>query len=88
MSLADKLAAVPAEGERPRRGPEGECARVYGPGTLDDWEAVEARRLSTSWPEAQKALDKVLGIAEPIHGDKFRYHWRRKCYCWPRDLRR
>lgn len=88
MSLADKLAAVPADGERPQRGPQGECARIYGPGTLDDWQAVEDRRLRTTWAIAQQHVDQALDVTDPIPNDKFRYHWRRKCYCWPRDLRR
>lgn len=88
MSLSDKLAKTPVNYERSRRGPEPECTGVYPPGTLKDWEAVEARRLRTSWTEAQIAVDKTLGVTDPILNDKFRYHWRRKCSCWPRELRR
>ena len=85
--LADKLANIIVTDQPTRRGPLSECEGVYGPGNLEDWEAVEALRLRTSWVIAQKYVDETLGITSSIRNDRFRYHWRRKCSCWPRDVR-
>lgn len=95
MSLADKLAhAQPVRKNESQHGPLANCGRVYGShpdldhSTLTDWEAVETERNKTSWTKAQAAVDKLLGITDPIENRFFRYHWRRKCNCWPSDLRR
>ena len=87
-----KLANLPTADEvtaksRVRRGPTGACD-IYGDGDLDDWRQVERLRLGTSWAEAQREVDTVLGISRPIDGDKFRYHWRRRCWHWTEDERR
>ena len=88
MSLAAKLADIqPDTSGKPRRGPAPACERLYGPGNLEDWEAVENLRLAHTWAIAQKVVDKAAGVDKPIPGDKFRYHWRRKCSCWPEDVR-
>ena len=79
-------AEVKAKG-RIRRGPTGACD-IYGDGDLDDWRRVETLRLETSWLQAQHEVDELLGIGDPIDGDKFRYHWRRKCWHWTEDQRR
>ena len=86
-----RFAAIPTPKpvERVRKGPSGVCHGVYPPATdLDDWAEVERlRKAPSNWREAQVVVDGMLGITEPIPNDKFRYHWRRKCFCWPDDLR-
>lgn len=77
---------VKARGQRERRGPAGACD-IYGEGDLDDWARVERLRLETSWAQAQDEVDALL-VEEPIDGDKFRYHWRRKCWHWTEQQRR
>ena len=83
QSLADITAANAA---RTRKGPPGACQGRY-PADLDDWAEVERIRLATSWVEAQRVVDAQLGLSTPLHNDKFRYHWRRKCWCWTDELR-
>lgn len=86
--LAQQIAELPAA-PAPRRGPANACFPLYGHGDLEDWEAIEARRSSgTEWRQVQHDVDQFLGIETPIPLEKFRYHWRRRCYCWPEDLRR
>lgn len=89
MSLAEQLAQV-ADSDAPevRKGPLGAC-HIYGEGNLEDWEAVEAkRRQGWQWADVQAAVDDITGVKAPIPLAKFKYHWRRRCYCWPRELRR
>lgn len=78
-----------APAERIRKGPLGECGKVYPAGDMDDWHEVERIRHlpRSSWREAQRVVDVNLGITDPIDNDKFRYHWRRRCFCWPPELR-
>lgn len=75
---------VAAKG-RIRRGPTGACD-VYGEGDLDDWRRVDGLRRKTSWAQAQREVDALLGV-KPIDGDKFRYHWNRRCWHWTTDQR-
>lgn len=77
MDLADALSTVKVVAQPTRRGPVPDCD-VYGDGTLKDYLAVDARRRRTSWAEAQRAIDGLLGV-KPIKFDKFRYHWRGRC---------
>ena len=88
-ALAQALSGVTPEAQRVRRGPIGECAKVYPEGDLEDWLEVERLRSlpNSSWREAQRIVDEQLGVERPIDNDKFRYHWRRRCFCWPDDLR-
>jgi hypothetical protein len=83
-ALAKKLPAT--VDERVRRGPSGVCD-VYGDGDLDDWRAVERLRLNASWAAAHRTVDDTLGITAPIDVDKFRYHWRRRCWHWTQEQR-
>ena len=88
--LARSLAETDVKlAERVRKGPLGECGKVYPPGDLEDWAEVERIRHlpRSSWREAQRVVDENLGVTAPIDNDKFRYHWRRKCFCWPPELR-
>jgi hypothetical protein len=71
---------------RIRRGPSGECD-VYGDGDVDDWRAVERLRSSATWAEVHREVDKALGITSPIITDKFRYHWKRRCWHWTQEQR-
>lgn len=85
--LASKIAATAAVANPARRGPIGACT-IYPPGDLDDWNALEALRADgLSWREVQAHIDSLHGVEKPIHLQKFRYHWRRRCLCWPDDLR-
>lgn len=74
------------QSDRVRRGPTGACD-VYGDGDLEDWAAVERLRTETSWALAQREVDATLKV-KSIDEDKFRYHWRRKCWHWSPDQRR
>lgn len=87
--LAEQLAAAPATGVRLRRGPTNVCGPIYAP-DIEDAEAIDEfrNRPGESWATAQNRFDKLLGVEKPIPNDKFRYHWRRRCFCWPDDLRR
>jgi hypothetical protein len=85
--LATQLPTAEAIATRVRRGPSGACD-IYGDGDLDDWRAVERLRLATCWVDAHKAVDETLDITEPIDTDKFRYHWRRRCWHWSEAQRR
>ena len=81
LPTADDLSVT-----RTRRGPSGACD-VYGDGDIDDWRRVERLRLDTCWSDAQKAVDDLLGV-DPINIDKFRYHWRRRCWHWTEEQKR
>lgn len=72
---------------RTRRGPNGACD-IYGDGEIDDWRAVERLRQQVTWAGAQRAVDETLKITNPIDFDKFRYHWRRRCWHWTEEQRR
>lgn len=86
--LAGKLKAVETEPVRVRRGPLNQCHSLYGDGDLDDFEAIQAKReAGLSWREVQELVDEQLGIEKPIGLEKFRYHFRRRCFCWPDELR-
>jgi hypothetical protein len=86
--LADKLAASPPSEERVRRGPSNRCSQIYD-ADLEDANAIDEfrKRPTESWSTAQTRFDKLLGVTQKIPNDKFRYHWRRRCWCWPDDLR-
>lgn len=93
--LASKIAAAPPpEVTANRRGPANSCFPLYGHGDLEDWEQVEALRISPAggqlreWRHVQAHVDHVAGVTKPITLEKFKYHWRRRCFCWPVDLRR
>lgn len=87
--LADQLGQVDTSDFQPAlRGPRNACYPLYGAGDMDDWQAVENLRQQTSWQHAQRVVDELLGITEPIDNAAFRYHWRRGCSCWPRETRR
>lgn len=85
--LATQLPTAEFVATRIRRGPSGACD-IYGEGDLDDWRAVDNLRRATCWVDAQRAVDETLGITAPIHTDKFRYHWRRRCFHWTEEQRR
>ena len=81
-ALAQKLADAPTPGTV-RRGPANQCLPLYGAGDLEDWEAVEnLRQQGHDWRSVQTIVDQQLDIDKPLVLDKFRYHWRRKCFCW------
>lgn len=84
--LAAQLPTADAVMTRVRRGPSGACD-IYGDGDLDDWRAVEKLRLATCWTDTHQAVDATLGIDTPIDTDKFRYHWRRRCWHWTQEQR-
>ena len=94
--LASKIASSPAPPAVPvKRGPDNCCFPLYGTGDLEDFEAVEALRIAIrgerpalSWREVQEHIDRIAGVTQPLPLEKFRYHWRRFCSCWPVDLRR
>lgn len=86
--LATKIASTPVEATGVRRGPANSCFPVYGQGDIEDAEAVDALRNTLTWREVQAHVDSLLSVERPIAFEKFRYHWRRRCYCWPEGLRR
>lgn len=78
---------IEAATTRIRKGPSGACD-VYGDGDLEDWAAVERlRQAPNTWDVAQRHVDLALGITS-IDANKFRYHWRRKCWHWTPEQRR
>jgi hypothetical protein len=85
--LAQKIASLAPPASTVRRGPPNTCFPLYGVGDLDDWEAVETLRVGRTWREVQAHVDELAGVANPLTLEKFRYHWRRRCFCWPEDLR-
>lgn len=87
--LASKIQTTPAPDAKPvKRGPDNCCFPLYGAGDLEDAQAVDALRVGRTWRQVQEHVDKLVGIERHLPLDKFRYHWRRMCYCWPEDLRR
>lgn len=90
--LASKIAATPLpSADRARRGPANACFPLYGHGDLEDWEALEALRVGPpqlEWRDVQAHIDRLADVQQPINLEKFKYHWRRRCFCWPVDLRR
>lgn len=87
MSLADQLAEAAKEYRDPR-GPAPACQALYlEHSTEEDWTAVEGLRQKSSWKFAQAKVDEMLKVEHPLPLEKFRYHWRRRCSCWPEDLR-
>ena len=87
--LAHKIAATPPPAANPvKRGPANACFPLYGAGDMEDWEVVEALREGRTWRQVQDHVDKIAGVSQRLPLEKFRYHWRRFCYCWPEDLRR
>lgn len=87
-AAAQKLAAAAPTGARIKRGPDNQCAPVYE-ADLEDAEAIQEfrKRPGESWATAQTRWDEILGVSNRIPNDKFRYHWRRRCFCWPDDQR-
>jgi len=56
---------------------------------MDDWEAVTSlREQGHDWRSVQAIVDEAAGVERPLHLDKFRYHWNRKCFCWASEDRR
>ena len=90
--LAQKIAELPVPNSAPTlRGPKNACFPLYGEGDLEDWEAIEHLRIGPpelEWRAVQAHIDNLAGITKPLPLEKFRYHWRRRCPCWPEDLRR
>lgn len=86
--LAGKLTAAESSGQRVRFGPPNVCSGVYD-ADLEDAQAIDEfrRRPNESWATAQAMFDQLAGVTANIRNDKFRYHWRRKCWCWPDDQR-
>lgn len=86
--LAGKLATAQSSGTRVRFGPPNMCEGIYEP-DLEDALAIEEfrKRPRESWATAQAMFDNLAGTTRKIPNDKFRYHWRRRCFCWPDDLR-
>lgn len=80
LAKALPAAAAVTDRRRVRNGPAGACD-VYGDGDLEDWAAIERRRLATTWATVQYEVDKIKK-SKPIDEGKFRYHWRRKCWHW------
>ncbi len=85
--LASKIASTPVQATGVRRGPANVCHPVYGSGDMEDWQAIEDLRQTLTWREVQAHVDQVAGVTKPLPLEKFRYHWRRRCFCWPEDLR-
>ena len=85
--LAGKLPSPDEVRTRIRKGPVGACD-VYGDGDMDDWREVENLRRATCWNDAQREVDTVLGLENPIATNAFRYHFSRKCGHWTEAQRR
>lgn len=87
--LAQKIATTPAppRSSTHRPGPANACHPLYGDGDIEDWQAVEALRSGRTWREVQTHVDEIAGVDRPLPLEKFRRHWRRRCFCWPEDLR-
>lgn len=88
--LARKIATASILLEPSRKGPPNCCFPLYGAGDLEDWQAIEGLRAQgLDWRSVQVQVDELAGIEQgrlPL--EKFKYHWRRRCFCWPVDLRR
>lgn len=87
-SVAKKLAEAPSVPVRIKRGPNNQCRGVYEP-DLEDAQAIDEfrHRPGQSWATAQTRFDELLKPSRHIPNDKFRYHWKRACFCWPDDQR-
>lgn len=88
-AAAKKLTSAPPTGNRQtKRGPANRCAPIYRP-DLEDAQAIDAfrHRPGESWATAHAMYDELAGVTTRIPTDKFRYHWNRRCWCWPDDLR-
>ena len=87
--LASKIQPEgPVVARRPDlRGPRNKCFPLYGTGDLEDWQAVDALRESMEWRAVQAHVDQALGIEAHIDLERFRRHWRRRCDCWPPELK-
>ena len=87
--LAKKIDSTPIAPAPVRRGPANQCFALYGAGDLEDWEAVEGlRKQGHDWRQVQTHIDDLASVEKSLPLEKFRYHWRRRCFCWPEDLRR
>jgi hypothetical protein len=84
--LAATIANADVPAPRTRRGPSADCD-VYGPGDLEDYDAVDDLRRRTSWAHAHAEVDKAAGIERRFVNDKFRYHWRMRCGHWTDEQR-
>ncbi len=86
--IAQELVSSDSSGNRVRRGPANVCSDIYEP-DLEDAQAIQEfrHRPQESWSTAQAMFDQLAGVTRKIPNDKFRYHWRRRCWCWPDDLR-
>ena len=84
--LAASIAHVDTPAPRTPRGPSADC-NVYGPGDLEDFDAVDALRRRTSWAFAHGEVDKANGVERRFVVDKFRYHWRMCCGHWTDEQR-
>ena len=85
--LAGKLPSADEVRTQKSKGPKGAC-EAYKDCDIDDWREVEVLRRQTSWADAQRAVDKQLGIKDFIKVDHFRYHFSRKCGHWTEAQRR
>lgn len=89
---AQKLAeAAPSPKRVIQHGPVAKCRPLYGDGDMEDFTAIDEfrNRPNESWRTAQDKWDSILGIPNEkrLTNDKFRYHWKRRCFCWPDELR-
>ena len=88
MSLAERLAALDTSDFTAVPGPVPACQRVYAEHSDEEtWAAVHDLVSRTSWKFAHERIDSLLEVTERIGMEKFRYHWRRRCSCWPPELR-
>lgn len=87
--LAQQIASsTPPTAAPVKRGPNNACFPLYGAGDLEDWQEVERLREGRTWRQVQDHIDFLAGVEQRLPLEKFKYHWRRFCYCWPIDLRR
>lgn len=82
MDAATQFATAPTAPKATRKGPRPVC-EVYGPGDVAIFHVLHERRANgETWVQVQTVLDSILGIKNPIHKDKFRYHWSGGCSHW------
>lgn len=88
--LAKKIADAPVAAIPTRPGPPNKCLPLYGVGDEEDWQAVEDLRneRGLDWRSVQAHVDQLAGVTQHLPLEAFRRHWRRRCFCWPEDLRR
>jgi len=87
-AIAKKLTEARPDPVRHKPGPANKCHRIYKPDPEDAQAIHEFRtRDGQSWATAQRMYDELAGVTVQIPNDKFRYHWKRRCFCWPDDLR-